>query len=595
MSGDFSKVLIKDDRLHCTDSIRYGVVVGGQNITPGSQFNAVSEGVSNHVYNIQVPSEQTIIDRRVLWRSTATDQITVVAGPNCPTNYNIFDYGQNAALAPFPLHQHCSTMTATINNNSTTINMNDFLPVILRQLDRKELARYNGYTPNAYDTVKYYQSVVGTNASVLNGWNASTDNDLNPRGSWVLDSVQLISGSFTTPAVAPAAGTPLAVFKITYTCTEPLLLSPFLFGNPKSNSQGIYGIQNLNFQFQMQPSCRTVRFAPPLSQVAGTLNQPTINYTVAPSAFTASSLIFTFLTPHPSDLLPAKNCVPYYQLSRYTTGSLAQLPAGTGPTTPGVATFTSQSLQLNQIPDKLMIWVRKQLGTQQATDADFFIPISKIRINFNNQSGILSSATKNELFTISVNNKSNQSWFEYDGKASVRNAAVPGVGGTSIQTSGSLMILEFGTDIQLTETFYAAGSLGNFFLQIQVDVENYDDIGYNRSGVADNDQQLELVVATMESGVYCLERGTSAVYTGILTKQDVLDTTSQDAYTGADVDRLVGGGFLDSLKSVLPKALPVAKSLLGAMDNPYAKGASSVLGAMGYAKPSKGRLMDRVA
>lgn len=594
MSGDFSKVLIKDDRLHCTDSIRYGVITGGQNVTPGSQFNAVSQGVSNHVYNIQIPSEQTIMDRRVLWRSTVTDQITVTAGPDCPLNYNIFDYGQNAALSPFPLHAHCSTMTATINNNSTTINMNDFLPVILRQLDRKELARYNGYTPNAYDTVKYYQSVVGTNASVLNGWNTSTDNDLNPRGSWVLDSVQLVSGSFTTPAVGPiVAGTALAVFKITYTCTEPLMLSPFIFGNPASNSQGIYGIQNLNFQFQMQPSCRTVRFAPPLSTTAGTINQPSINYAVAPSEFQNSSLIFTFLTPHPSDLLPAKNVVPYYQLSRYTTGSLPVVAAGTGPTSPGVATFTSQSLQLNQIPDKLMIWVRKQLGTQQATDADFFIPISKIRINFNNQSGILSAATKNELFTMSVNNKSNQSWFEYDGKASVRNAAVPGVGGTSIQTSGSLMILEFGTDIQLTETFYAAGSLGNFNLQIQVDVENYDSIGYNGSA-APNNQQLELVVATMESGVYVLERGTSAVYTGILTKQDVIDTASSTPYSGSDVDRLVGGGFLDSLKSVLPKALPVAKSLLGAVDNPYAKGASSVLGALGYAKP-KSRLMDRVA
>ena len=112
----------------------------------------------------------------------------------------------------------------------------------------------------------------------------------------------------------------------------------------------------------------------------------------------------------------------------------------------------------------------------------------------------------------------------------------------------------------------------------------------------------------MNSGCMIFERGTSATYTGILTKQDVLDASSQEAYSGADVERMVGGGFLDSLKSVAamvaPKALPVAKALLSNVDNPYAKTAAATLGALGFGRSGAGvsggrregmKLLDRVA
>ena len=45
------------------------------------------------------------------------------------------------------------------------------------------------------------------------------------------------------------------------------------------------------------------------------------------------------------------------------------------------------------------------------------------------------------------------------------------------------------------------------------------------------------------------ERGTSSTYTGLLTKQDVLEASMQHPMSHSDVKRLVGGGFLDSLKS----------------------------------------------
>ena len=66
-SSDFERILVKDDRTGCiTDKIKYGVLKGGQNVT-SQTFKAISSSPSAHVFNIAVPSLETIIDREVLW------------------------------------------------------------------------------------------------------------------------------------------------------------------------------------------------------------------------------------------------------------------------------------------------------------------------------------------------------------------------------------------------------------------------------------------------------------------------------------------------------------------------------------------------
>ena len=67
------------------------------------------------------------------------------------------NYGVTDALAPFPLHQLVNTMTATINNNSISVNMQDVLPAILRMADPDELALYASTTPTALDYLANYR------------------------------------------------------------------------------------------------------------------------------------------------------------------------------------------------------------------------------------------------------------------------------------------------------------------------------------------------------------------------------------------------------------------------------------------------------
>jgi hypothetical protein len=82
----------------------------------------------------------------------------------------------------------------------------------------------------------------------------------------------------------------------------------------------------------------------------------------------------------------------------------------------------------------------------------------------------------------------------------------------------------------------------------------------------------------MNSGIFVNERGTSSTYTGILTKADVLEAAAQEPVYQSSVKRLVGGGFLDSLKTVAAKVMPHVMKHAAKMDNPVGK----VAQAMGY-------------
>jgi len=108
--------------------------------------------------------------------------------------------------------------------------------------------------------------------------------------------------------------------------------------------------------------------------------------------------------------------------------------------------------------------------------------------------------------------------------------------------------------------------------------------------------QYELVIMPMNCGVFVNEKGTSSTFLSLLTKQDVLDTLNQEAYSHSELHRMVGGSFLDNIRSSLGwvhSKLPAVKHVLNHIPHAYAQTGARVLDALGYAKPG-GKLQDRV-
>jgi hypothetical protein len=208
----------------------------------------------------------------------------------------------------------------------------------------------------------------------------------------------------------------------------------------------------MNFVFNIGSADRVWRTAGYSAAATATPFNTTAITAVSVASFTSTRLLFNFLTPHPSSLFSARNACSYWEAPRFITSGQASAPPTAVGAVPTVQTYTTSSLQLNQIPDKLIVMLRNPTVAWGQPDA--FMCIQGVSINFNNQSGILASATQQDLYRYSVEAGSNQSFQEFAGFANVPDN-VAGCG-KRIAMSGSVLMLEFGKDIQLTEDYYAS-------------------------------------------------------------------------------------------------------------------------------------------
>ena len=574
MSQDFKKVLVKDNRLMVTDSVKYAVVKGGANMTC-TRFPAIGSGpfTSNINFNIQVPSQETVISRNALIQNTMVFSITGATTPSATlasdaqTGLNwLFHYGGLDAFGPFPFHQCVNSTQWTINNNTVSQNTRDILAIICRIHDKRKLARYNGMAPTMFDT---YQTYPVTTLGVLNAPNSSyqyksQDNDLEPRGAFICDSIVAPGNANYYPTGTARSLT------VTITTTEPVMVSPWTFAGDEG--QGMYGIQNLNAIYNLDQTANlAIRFGNAAARFPAL---PAVSLV----QISSSTILFQFVTPHASDLMPSRNVLPYYELPRYLT----QVPVITAGQT---LTVVSQSLQLNQIPDKLFISIGKPVGQRVGSDTDSWLPIQGISINWNNSSGLLSSATPQDLWRMSVENGLNQTWNGFRGVAQASPTVVAGAGATAtVNTAGSILCLEFGKDIELKDDYYAPGSLGNFQLQFNVSV-------LNNTGAATTAGQYQILTIIQNSGVWALERGVASSYLGILTKSDVLEASRTQGHSYSDALRMVGGGDVPSFQSRLPSSLGRLAASVKPMS---AEGMSGGGSSGGRRKKDMGALEDRL-
>jgi hypothetical protein len=246
-------------------------------------------------------------------------------------------------------------------------------------------------------------------------------------------------------------------------------------------------------------------------------------------------------------MLPSRNIVPFYELPVYRTSGAVSIAKRSLLTdfagqfaTPPTYEVRSNNIQLNQIPDKLIIFCKRLNMT--TADSDSFLTIENVNINFNNNAGLLSSMTKEQLYKASVaSGLKNMSWQEFSGltmgcsninyndNISESRAGYSGVGAYApiaaetyalhrttgcqlLPTAGSMLVLNMGEIIQLTEDYLAPGSIGSYNLQISLKLQNHQTQAWE-SG------KWETFVIPMNSGIFVNERGTSSVYTALLTRQ----------------------------------------------------------------------------
>jgi len=552
----FHTALVTDSKIsQITDDLAFAVYQGASSNT-FQQFTAVSNNNSNLTFNVQIPSESVIISREVLLRAIMTITLTIgqsaTVGEQVPVGATAFNYGQTDAFQAFPMSKSFSTTTATINNSNVSTNTQDILDMLLRLNNSRELLRYSGMTPSFPDSqyADYVSGYLGTNNPLASYNNSSYDIDQVPRGAYPL---------FNTPASNPAgivsqiyqytsagsfvSNSPVCVtagnyFKVVLAiqATEPIFCSPFIFGQPDFNQSGLAGINTINLVMNIDGSLKRV-----FSTMAG--SQAGSNYKISVAGgdttlnssyqtlFTNPQLLMNFLSTQPTQLIPSRIVTPYIDYPRYISNPTSQLTLASGASSQNIQ---SQNIQLNQLPDAFYIIVRPQMGTQTVKTSASFLTITNISINLNNVSGILSSATQEDLWKMSVANGSTQSWLEFSGQSSLSNAVsnVSGLGDI-VGTTGSLLILSPALNLSLSNML-SNSSIGQFNFQFNISYTNQ-----TGETVAP-----EIVVMCANSGMFVTSMGSSSIFTGLLTKQLVLDASekqSENPIQSSLIKRLVGG------------------------------------------------------
>jgi broad specificity polyphosphatase/5'/3'-nucleotidase SurE len=124
--SELSTVLINDSRYkNITDSVTIGVKDGPASVIH-QKYKHNSNSTSSTLFNINVPSENTLIDRNIHVEGTVSCYYEAsIAGTE--------SVAFSVVPAAFPMNQALQSATLTLNNSKLSVQTQDVLQVYLKQ------------------------------------------------------------------------------------------------------------------------------------------------------------------------------------------------------------------------------------------------------------------------------------------------------------------------------------------------------------------------------------------------------------------------------------------------------------------------------
>ena len=525
MSLSFEKlepVCVRDPRTNITTKREYAVLKSGSQST-WKQYSTTAISNTSLQFSVPPPSGGIITDRKVLiivpvrltfsGTATAAGQRLLRSGFDAPRAY-----GLSSAM---------ETLQATINNQSVSINLADIIQPLLRYNTDEDLKTKDySVTPTYMDQSQSYADLVGTNRSPLAGYDDGGDGSVMPRGGFPFVVV--------SNPVSVGAGPLTAVVDIQF--TEYIYLSPFYWGKGISEC-GFFNVNAMDFNITFLAQAGN-RFWSHSSALGGLpLTNIAYNFMGAfgPTSFAnnAPFLYFNYITPQETQVLSANQVItyPYFDVQRYPTDQAPVLAGQMG-------TFISNNIQLNSIPRRIYIFARMRNQDLYASseNTDTYLSIENISIQFQNKNGLLASASKQQLYEMSVQNHCNLSWTEWSG-----GPVYPSSGNfaTSFGSIGSVLCLEFATQIGL-DSLDAPGKLVQSMLQVTAQCRNVSAATINPT----------LYIVCVLEGTFTIEGlGRSSTNIGVINSNDILNCQQGTHINYNKLHHVNGGNFFSGLQN----------------------------------------------
>jgi hypothetical protein len=538
--SDIKTVTVTDSRIaDLTPDLVYSVFNGAQqNTYQGFPFNSASN--SSLTANIQIPSESIASDARVLLQS---DLNLTINCANVPIGSSSFQYGLTDSLNSYPLQSLFTTASLTINNATSSTNYKDVMPFIKLLEDKATLDKSNSTSPDFInETWGNYADAVLSNSNPMGNLNdMAYDNARIPNGSYPATVVinRFVAGVFTDNSPISTGANNTWVIYLTFRgLTEPFLaLSPFI--NNSFNRGALIGLNNIAMTMNIDSACAKVWTTGNCSAGALGWNSYITSIQLGTPAsnslgFTNSRLLFNFLTL--SDLqysqISTKSVTNYTSYDRYISPS-SNSPVMTANT--GGYNVTFQNIQLSQVPSLMVFALRVPMSSQNWCYTDGFLSVGQVSITFNNQSGLIASASQANIYNMSRANGSQQSYNSFRGQANAIQAGVA----VTVPTLGSMIIVDCAKDLSLNGLL-SNGSIGQFNVQIQL------------QGVLNQNPfqvQPEGILMCVNEGFCVNQLGNTQFFTSVLSRESVLEAKSEHPVNVVDESlykRTVGGAMKPS-------------------------------------------------
>jgi hypothetical protein len=577
-SEDIQKVKIYDSLVVQPDT-RFAVVQGALSYT-STRFSYVTQSASQLTFNCLIPSQNVMVSRSALVTSTAFLQFNAVCADPAVDNALICKIGSDIALAPYPIQQMCSTEQCTVNDTNLSLNVSDVYAELLRMTDRKHNRRV-ATCPRKLDYYQNYNDQYLTANGSLGGYNSASavdevGNGAYGRVTWTLpngDPIPNGVSSYTYNGVLVNTLNGYPVRKVadivstyplflSFTSSEPILCSPFIYNEQFDQQVGLFGINSITIVMNMGLAQRCLRNA----TVGGvTIQNVAFNST---KAFADSSVQLMIATPPLSLPLPKLSRVPAQIIQRYLTPFQTAIPAG------ATQTLQSQSLVLNAVPDAILVYVKDQAYQTAANSVcDFYLPITKIsNLTWDNYSGLMSTYDVNDLYRMTAKSMD----IDYN---CFRGEAYSDATGQKIALAGSPIVIRPGIDYALP-TAQASSLLGSFTFSVEVQVKN------QTAGAI----TPTLFVVPIQSAFLESLAGSSRLVSNILSEADVINAPMDEEQTIGNLGRYVGAGFLDKLQMWAQKARPYISAVKNVLPAEGTAGQiKDILGRVGYGEAGSGR------
>lgn len=475
-----------DPVLNLEHSRKYGVYNAGSEIQY-SRFDSQSSTNTSQVTIVcNPPNVDTIIHPQI----TQSVPINISFTGDAGVGNKLFasSYGITDAPRAFPLAQIQQSLAMTWNGYAITTNLNEYLNAFLR---------YNNY-------VWEFDSKLSTSPSMLDQFQEYADgigSTRNPLANYLDNSTQVPRGGFNIFVISDTQ----FEANIILTVIEPLMVSPSIV-----SKSGFRGISTLTVQMVLANLNRV------WSQTRNSLM--TIK-SVIPQTI---SMLFKYITPKMTENIPKELVYPYHDVQVLSTTSNGFITGGSS------FQLNINATNLSSVPQRIYLCCRQSTNTLTSKDTDTFAQINKVVVQWDNRSGLLSSAQQSDLFEMSRQAGLNYSWTQWNNYI------------------GSVLCIEVAKQIGMSST-KSVGVLSNPQFSAQVFLKSLKD-------PLSAPIQMQLFAIVVYEGCFNIRYGKVDTDITPLSNSDVLNAELNPSLeiVGKQSENFYGGDFMEEINKIIP-------------------------------------------